>query len=260
MVRKKRNSIVMLQNDIGEWINSAKDIDSHIVNHFCDLFSSSNSDVLDNEISSLFPPSITADHNVQLTREVGIDEIKIIIHQMDSLKSPGPDELQVYMHISLCNFSMKIITKIKTNRVRPLISKIVSHNHHAFIPGRDLFDPTNICNDIIQSFKARKGEKGWMALKLDFDKFISSVSFQVLINGFPSSSFRPSNGLRQGDPLSSFHFILCLESLTRLINVIYKNTLNLRSLVDKFFSWIGQRISKSTFLLLPTWVRALPEG
>jgi hypothetical protein len=46
---------------------------------------------------------------------------------------------------------------------------------------------------------------------------ISSVSFSVLFNGSPLDEFRPSRGIRQGDPISEYLFLIAAEGLLGLL-------------------------------------------
>lgn len=51
---------------------------------------------------------------------------------------------------------------------------------------------------------------------------ITTSSFKLLWNGEKSESFSPLRGLRQGDPLSPYIFVLCLECLGQLIQQVMR--------------------------------------
>lgn len=54
---------------------------------------------------------------------------------------------------------------------------------------------------------------------LDGLSLLSMASFSIMLNGSPSRTFMPSRGLRQGDPLSPFLFVLMMEGLGRVIKM-----------------------------------------
>ena len=54
-------------------------------------------------------------------------------------------------------------------------------------------------------------------------KCLSSTSMQVSWNGRLSTSFKPSRGVRQGDPLSPYIFVLCMERLSHAISMEVMN-------------------------------------
>jgi hypothetical protein len=46
---------------------------------------------------------------------------------------------------------------------------------------------------------------------------VSMKSYSLLINGAPTKPFWPLRGIKQGDPLSPFPFILMIEGLKKII-------------------------------------------
>ena len=55
----------------------------------------------------------------------------------------------------------------------------------------------------------------WVDLMMEC---ITTVSYFILINGEPSQTIHPSRGLRQGDPLFPYLFLLCTKGLHGLIS------------------------------------------
>ena len=161
-------------------------------------------------------------------------------------KKDNPNLVHHFRPISLTNFNYKIISKILSNKVKPILQKILSPTQLAFLKGRFIHDNTILAHEVFHSMKQKKGNGGCMALKLDMKKAFDSMewefllkildplgfhptwvhwihqcittsSFSILLDGAPYGKFSPSRGLRQGDPLSPFLFILGSEIMSRLI-------------------------------------------
>jgi hypothetical protein len=49
---------------------------------------------------------------------------------------------------------------------------------------------------------------------------VSTASFSVLINGSPADFFNSSRGVRQGNPLSPFLFVVVMEAFSRMIKAM----------------------------------------
>ena len=54
-------------------------------------------------------------------------------------------------------------------------------------------------------------------------KCITSVNYAIKVNGCPMGSITPTRGIRQGDPLSPYLFLLCAEGLSSLIKASVVN-------------------------------------
>ena len=107
----------------------------------------------------------------------GVNDTAIILIP----KVQFPKELKDFRPISLCNVIYKIMSKCLVNRLRHIMSELISENQSAFIPGRLTTDNSIIafeCLDFIQSVGANS--PACCAYKLDLSKEYDRVDWAFL--------------------------------------------------------------------------------
>ncbi|KAK0585538.1 hypothetical protein LWI29_030060 [Acer saccharum] len=150
--------------------------------------------------------------------------------------------------ISLCNIIYKRISKASANRFCMVLDSVIAKTQSAFILGRLIMDNVMVGFECMHALRRKVNgtKKGFMSLKLDMSKAydrvewcfvegmmrrlgfsdlwiskimdcITSVTYSFILNGKVSGNIKPSKGLRQDDPLSSYFFLICVEGLSSLI-------------------------------------------
>lgn len=294
--RKKRNTIIGLEDDRGVWKEEEFEIGRIVEDYFHLMLSTANPSDID-AISSTLKNVVSPADNQSLLGTFTADEVQKAAFQMHPSKAPGPDGMscfffQKYWHvigtnvtqailsvlnsghmlkkinytyivliskvknpkkvsdfrpISLCNVLYKLLSKVLVNRFQAVLPKIISDTQSAFLPGRLISDNAAVAFESLHSMKKRTGKTGQLAMKLDMSKAydcvewgfleaimlrlgfaprwvslimecVSTLTYSVMMNGTPQGYIKPSRGLRQGDPLSPYLFLLCAEGLTSLLH------------------------------------------
>nr|GEU36894.1 RNA-directed DNA polymerase, eukaryota, reverse transcriptase zinc-binding domain protein [Tanacetum cinerariifolium] len=204
------------------------------LNHFSNRFDKPISPRL--LLESQFPNVLTSDQIPDLERDVTHEEIKYwkiidndVVDAVSQFFSSGilrlgcnslfitlipkTQEAKVvkdFQLVSLIGSVYKIIAKILANRLTLVISSLISEVQSAFVSNRQILDGPFILNELLPLCKHKNSKA--MIFKVDFKKAFDS----------PALEFKFYKGLKHGDPLSHFLFILIMESL----HLSFKNVVN----------------------------------
>lgn len=147
--------------------------------------------------------------------------------------------------ISCLNTVYKVISKLLASRLKMILPQVISQSQSAFMPGRLLAENVLLATDLVQGYNTANSSpramlkvdlrKAFDTIRWDFIidslkalsiplKFIrwvyqciSTASFTISVNGSSSGHFGSTNGIRQGDPISPYIFVLAMEALSRLL-------------------------------------------
>lgn len=130
------------------------------------------------------------------------------------------------------------------------MAKIISPTQSSFQQNRRAADNAIIVQEILSHFKCKSGKTSYMLFKLDLEKIFDRIEWSfvrqalqyfdfpptlikpimscltttllsIIINGSHTPFFNPIRGLRQGDPLSPYLFIVCMKLFTRKIDMAF---------------------------------------
>ena len=167
-------------------------------------------------------------------------------------KVENPTSIEEYRPISMVSALYKIIAKILSSRLKEVIAPLIDESQSAFVSNRQILDGVLIASESLRWLKKKK-IPGTL-IKLDFQRAYDSVnwsflelvlvklgfgrswirwimncvcttSMSILLNGSSLPPFKMEKGLRQGDPLSPYLFILVSEALVSIIKKAHEMNL-----------------------------------
>ena len=96
-----------------------------------------------------------------------------LIQKNEATKSPC-----MFRPISLCNFIYKIVTKVITNPLNPILPNLISPKQSVLVEGRKIMDGVILVHEVMHSLKTKRILG--MMLKLYINKAYDKLSLKYI--------------------------------------------------------------------------------
>lgn len=107
-------------------------------------------------------------------------------------KNLSAKKVEDYRPIVLCNVYYKVISKLLSLRLKPVLQEIISENQSAFIHGRAITDNILITHKVLQFLKTSQAQKQCtMAVKMDMSKAYDCVEWKFVEKVMKRLGFGP---------------------------------------------------------------------
>ncbi|XP_021725132.1 uncharacterized protein LOC110692446 [Chenopodium quinoa] len=208
----------------GVWREKKEELEGTIAAYFTTLFQTCNPTDFESALMGI-DNNVTDVMNESLCEEPTIEEIRFALFQMHPNKAPGPDVL--------------------SNKLKPFLDKIISINQSAFIPKRLTTDNALIAFAIFHAMKrGGEGKDGSIALKLDMSKAYDRVEWGFLERVI---YVVPTKGLRQGDPISPYLFLIVADAFSTMLSKAANDRLihgaRVSDIISKYERASGQSVN-----------------
>ncbi|GAU19603.1 hypothetical protein TSUD_304150 [Trifolium subterraneum] len=206
----KKKKVTKLIADNGTEAHTQEELCEVVKSYFDTLFKPRDGD--HDPVLNLIQPRVTDNDNFVLTAPITKVEIQQALFQMHPDKSPGPDEFNPAFYQRLILDNALIATEV----IHALKRKTQGRRGELTLK----IDISKAYNKVDWDFLRRVMTKmGFTDVWIRWVMMcVSSVNYSVLRNSDQVGPISPGRGLRQGDPLSPYLFILVTECLIALIH------------------------------------------
>lgn len=83
-------------------------------------------------------------------------------------KTIPPTDITDFRPIACCNFIYKVLAKVLCNRMKPLLTNLISENQCAFIKERSIAEGTMLVHEHIGNFNVKGADR--ICIKIDLKK------------------------------------------------------------------------------------------